>query len=129
MPKLMDAQALRECIEQEWGRVALITVRKVQEVQQGTRGAKVLVEVDVERAIHGELRGPITIRAWGGPSFVQPGHRYIVAVDGKGPSPSNYILFGWAEVPEGEEEAVVHAHQQLIATLKTQGERDAGLEE
>ncbi|MBN1208026.1 MAG: hypothetical protein JXB05_24390 [Myxococcaceae bacterium] len=127
---MMDAQPLRECIEQEWGRVALVKVRKVQALQQGSRGAKVLLEVEVERVLHGaELKSPITIQAWGGPDFAQTGRRYIVAIDGRGPTPSQYILFGVIEASEGEEEAAVRAHQELIATLKTQIERDTELDE
>jgi hypothetical protein len=127
--KLMDEQPLQECIGQEWGRVALVTVCRIRELQKGTRGAKVLVDVEVDREIHGELHGPLTIRAWAGADVVEIGRRYIVAVDGRGPTPSNYILFGSVEIPVGEEEAAVAAHQQLIATLKTRIERDKHLQE
>lgn len=117
-PKLesLDAQLLEDCVEMG-GSVALIRVREVKASQAGTRGARIRIEFELERALHGSLPGQAGFWSFGGPATAQVGQRLLVAFKAAPADAKDFGLLGFVPVPEGQEAEVLRIHQETLARL------------
>lgn len=114
-PKLevLDAQLLRDCVEMG-GSVALVKVREVKASQAGTRGARVRIEFELERALHGSLPRQAGFWSFGGAATAQVGQRLIVALKPAPADAKDVGLLGFVPVPEGQEAEATRAHQEAL---------------
>ena len=108
-------ESLRECLAED-GRLALVRVLRLEPFNQGTRGSRVDIHVEVERTLHGELPRQVYFWVWAAPNL-KPGHRLILAARPPYEGTTEVEQIAFVEVPEGMSEEAVQAHQQALAKL------------
>jgi hypothetical protein len=111
----LDAQLLRECVEMG-GSVALVRVREVRASQQGTRGARVRIEFELEQALHGSIPRQAGFWSFGGPATAQVGQRLIIALKPAPADAKDVGLLAFVPVPEGQEAEAARLHQEALAS-------------
>lgn len=113
---LLEEQLLRDCVGLG-GSVALVRVREVKASNAGTRGARVRVEFDVERELHGALPRQAGFWSFGGAGTVAVGQRLILALKPAPAGAKDVGLLGFVPVSDAQVEDAVRAHQQALARL------------
>jgi hypothetical protein len=112
----LSEQALRDCLA-SGGSVALARVARLEPIYQGTRGAKVIIHLQVEQQLQGKLPAEVNYWVYGGPELVQLPPRLIIAVHPPFDGTNEVELISAVGVPEGQEPESVQAHQQALAKL------------
>ncbi len=113
-PEVLDEQLLRDCVEMG-GSIALVRVREVKASNAGTRGARVRIEFELERALHGTLPRQAGFWSFGGATTAQVGQRLIIALRPGPADAKDVALLGFVPVAEGQEAEAIRAHQEALA--------------
>jgi hypothetical protein len=112
--EVLDAQLLQDCLDLG-GSVALVRVKEVKASNPGTRGSRVRIEFELERAIHGSVPRQAGFWSFGGPATAQVGQRLIIALKPAPADAKDVGLLGFVPVPEGQEAEATRLHQEALA--------------
>ena len=109
---------MQACLEDS-GQVALVRVTQARVVGAGTRSERAAIDAVVENMLYGGLPEQVELGRYtsGGDALMEDGRRYIVAVNAVSVFPADYLITGFAAVPDGQVEEALEAHRHLIAEL------------
>jgi hypothetical protein len=122
-PKEPRMQEQIEIIEEEplrgfLAQGACVAVGKVQKVElfnQGTRGARLRIHVEVEKQLHGSLPRQFSFMTFGGPGDAKAGDKLLLAVKPPAPQAQDAVLQSFYVVPEGRVEEALRAQQEALS--------------
>ncbi|MBN1208022.1 MAG: hypothetical protein JXB05_24370 [Myxococcaceae bacterium] len=114
--EVIEAEQLRDFLAQG-GCVAVGKVQKVEVFNQGTRGAKVRIVLDVEKQLHGALPRQVSFVAWGDPDTAKVGQQLLFAIKPPVPQLPDAVLLSFYTIPEGKAEEVARAQQEVLSKV------------
>lgn len=114
--QVIDESLLQQCLA-GGGSVALARVARLEPIYPGTRGAKVIIHLEIEQQLHGKLPGQVNYWVYGGLEQVKMPPRLMIAVYPPYEGTDEVEMIASVAVPEGSEAESVQAHQQVLAKL------------
>ena len=111
--EVLDADLLRDCVEMG-GSVALVRVLDVKGSNAGTRGARVRIEFELERALHGGVPRQAGFWSFGSATAVHAGQRLMLALKPAPPDAKDVGLLAFVPVAEGQEAEAIRLHQEAL---------------
>jgi hypothetical protein len=107
---------LRDCLNSE-GCVALARVVRLEPIHEETRGAQVIIHLEVEQHLLGEFPREVNYRVDGSPDLVKLSPRLMIAAYPPWTGTDDIEMASVVGVPKGQESKSVQAHQQALAKV------------
>jgi hypothetical protein len=115
--ELIKKSLLQQCLA-GGGSVALGRVARLEPIYQETRGAKVIIHLEIEQQLYGKLPRQVNYWVYGGLDHqMKLPPRLMVAVYPPYEGTEEVEMIASVRVPEGLEAESVQAHQQELAML------------
>ncbi|WP_224363348.1 hypothetical protein [Hyalangium versicolor] len=111
--QVIEEEVLQGILEQG-GCVALGKVSKVEPFNQGTRGSRVRISLEVEKQLHGTLPRQVSFLTWGNATTAKVGDQLLFAIKPPVPQFPDAVLLSFFNVPAGKGEEAVRAQQAVL---------------
>jgi hypothetical protein len=115
--QIIEAEPLRGFLAQG-GCVAVGKVLRVELFNQGTRGSRLRIHVEVEKQLEGSLPRQLSFLTWGGPADTKAGQQLLFAARPPPPQAQDALLQSFFVIPAGKGEEAVQKQQEVLTKVK-----------